>query len=233
MRRFLFSRTHEPIKAYQPFDKKQIERAEARLKTLDDLRDATGMDVLAKAVIMQNKFPKDFAAVVEQYKEIFEQVEEIQVGPLSQFEKNADTPPFLPMEWLTVALRERGVKGWLVHQRVSSGMLRTLFHLLELSLAPSGTVVLIDEFENSLGANCLPNVAEHILSRANDLQFFITSHHPYVINKFPAREWHVVLRNGSAVRVLTAAEIPALQTSSMHDAFTILSNISEFERGIQ
>jgi hypothetical protein len=235
LQRFLFSGTHEPIRGFTPFNRQQIEAAEAKIKTFDDLRDdASGLGVLARAAIMQNKFPQQFAEVVTQYREIFDQVEDVRIGPLSEFDKNSDdTPPFLAMEWMTVALRERQIDGWLVHHRVSSGMLRTLIHLLELALAPSGTVVLIDEFENSLGVNCLPQVAERIMERSRDLQFFLTSHHPYVINNIPWREWRVVVRKGTSVRVLTSADIPALQTASSHDRFTILSNLPEFERGIQ
>ncbi|MDX2054527.1 MAG: AAA family ATPase [Polyangiaceae bacterium] len=235
MQRFLFSGTHQPIAGFVPFDKQRVEKVEARVGTFDDLRDdSSGLTVLAKAVIMQNKFAKEFATVVGQYREIFDQVEEVRVGPLSEFEKTSDDlPPFFPMEWITVALRERQIDGWLVHHRVSSGMLRTLIHLFELALAPTGTVVLIDEFENSLGVNCLPQVADRLVERSKDLQFFVTSHHPYVINNIPWNEWRVVVRKGTSVRVLTSSDIPALHTASSHDRFTILSNLPEFERGIQ
>jgi energy-coupling factor transporter ATP-binding protein EcfA2 len=233
MRRFLFSRAHVPVKAFVPFDKKQLERAGEQVTSIDELRDAPGLSVLTKAALLQNKFPAEFRRVIEQYQEIFEQVEDVRIGALSEFEPNAADSPPLPMEWLTIALRERGVDGWLVQHRVSSGMLRTLFHLLELALAPAGTVVLIDEFENSLGVNCLPQVTEHILHRSGDLQFLLTSHHPYIINNVPPSEWRVVVRSGSVVKVLTDEHIPALRTGSHHDHFTILTNLPEFERGVQ
>ena len=71
-----------------------------------------------------------------------------------------------------------------------------------------------DEFENSLGVNCMGPLTDFILSRANDLQFIITSHHPYIINNIPKSYWKIVRRKGSAVRVTPASEIPALQGPS-------------------
>jgi predicted ATPase len=105
-------------------------------------------------------------------------------------------------------------------------------HLFELALAPAGTVVLIDEFENSLGVNCLSQVTEHLLERAGDLQFLLTSHHPYIINNVPIRDWLVVTRHGGTVKVLDASQLPALNTKSHQDKFTLLMNLREYERGV-
>jgi len=37
---------------------------------------------------------------------------------------------------------------WIPQQRMSAGMFRTLTHLIEISLAASGSVIVIDEFED-------------------------------------------------------------------------------------
>ena len=45
------------------------------------------------------------------------------------------------------------------------------------------SLVLIDEFENGLGVNCIDVLAELLLGERRDLQFVITSHHPKIINQ--------------------------------------------------
>ncbi|MDV2999866.1 MAG: hypothetical protein N5P05_001472 [Chroococcopsis gigantea SAG 12.99] len=50
-------------------------------------------------------------------------------------------------------------------------------YISQLYLAPDNSIILIDEFENSLGVNCLDSVTELVLNN-NKLQFIITSHHP-------------------------------------------------------
>lgn len=232
MHRFLTSDAQALTRGFVVFDKPGIARMESKLNTLDDLRDASSIPFMAKMFIMQNRFPDDFNKVVSQYREIFKQVEEVKVGKLSEFDVTVEGS-VLPAEFITVALRERDVPRWLlVHHHISSGMIRTLMHLFELALAPAGTVVLIDEFENSLGVNCLSEVTEHLIERSGDLQFFITSHHPYIINNVPIRDWLVVTRHGCTVKVLDATQLPALNTKSHQDKFTLLTNLREYERGV-
>ncbi len=64
------------------------------------------------------------------------------------------------------------------------------------------------------------------------LQFILTSHHPYVINKIPIETWKIVQRAGSTVTLRSARDIPALMGRSRHDAFIRLINLPEFEGGI-
>lgn len=207
---------------------------EAKVRSPEELRDLMDLDILTKALVLQSKFPEVFARLTDQFRDIFNQVEEIRVKSYRDtvaHVKNSDA--IVVLDRLIVVMRERGVGSWLVPRQLSSGMFRTFVHLLELMLAPNGTTFLIDEFENSLGVNCLPQVAEHILGRAGELQFIITSHHPYVINNIPASMWRVVTRQGSTVRVLGFEDLPALASASKHERFTILSNLPEFEHGIR
>jgi AAA15 family ATPase/GTPase len=57
-------------------------------------------------------------------------------------------------------------------------MVRTLKHLSEIYLFSEVTVFLIDEFENSLGINCINEIMSDILKSKRQLQFILTSHHP-------------------------------------------------------
>lgn len=233
MRRFLVSRAHDSHRnIFFAFDKKATERIEARLTTLEELRRTDALNILSKALLLERVFPAEFAEIQAQFQAIFPQVEAVRAGTKAEFDPVQSNILNASFDVLGVAIREKGLEGWLFQDRISSGMLRSLFHLLELALAPAGTIVLIDEFENSLGVNCLPQIADHLLQRSGELQFVITSHHPYVINNIPTHTWRVVTRRGSKVRVLTDQELPALRAGSRHDRFTLLLNLKEFEEGI-
>jgi predicted ATPase len=115
---------------------------------------------------------------------------------------------------------------------MSSGMFRTLVHLVDISLAPPGSVILIDEFENSLGINCMPELTDFVMSKAALMQFILISHHPYIISKIPYKTWKLVRRKGGEVSVINATDIPQLQTGSRLNKFIQLANLPEYEEGI-
>jgi len=129
-----------------------------------------------------------------------------------------------------VEIKEKGVAEPVPQKDISSGMLRTLAHLAELYLSPSGTVILIDEFENSLGVNCIDAVTEDLLDASSNIQFVITSHHPYIINNVSSDYWKVVCRSGSRVRAVDAKSL-GIGVSS-HDAFLQLINSEKYIAGI-
>lgn len=196
---------------------------------LESLGSAAGIHPVFKAFVLQEKFPEQFERFKQLFIDIFPTVENLGVD----LEEMTMSSSELLTDRLSFKLKERGVPTWIEAQEISSGMARTLNHLVDLMLAPPGSVVLIDEFENSLGVNCMGPLTDFLLSRANDLQFIITSHHPYIINNIPKAYWKLVRRKGSTVRVTPASEIPALQGSSAQDDFIRLINSPEFEEGLE
>jgi AAA domain, putative AbiEii toxin, Type IV TA system len=181
-----------------------------------------------KAEILQESFPAAFNEVVEFFRDAFPSIETLKV--------NTFRPSAFPSNvyGITISATETGVVGPIDFGQMSLGMQRYLSFLIHLSFAPPGTVVLIDELESSFGVNCLPAVTDFLLRRAPDLQFIITSHHPYIIEKIPPSHWKIVTRHGSRVRVLDAKSIPALVGGRSHlDRFTRLINLPEYEQGIQ
>ncbi len=202
--------------------------------TFKELRDKTFHSFRGRSYILYKYFPDEFDRLVRKpYLDIFPMIADICVAPLSLIDRAlADLSPETYSDLLSFGIMEHGSADWIEREGMSSGMLRTLSVLLDLALAPEGSTFLIDEFENSLGINCLPEVSDLILSRAGDLQFIITSHHPYIINNIPTKYWKLVTRQGSKVTVKDASEIPALQTNSAHDRYTLLCNLTEYEEGV-
>ena len=84
-------------------------------------------------------------------------------------------------------------------------MLRTLIHIAELYLSSNGSVILIDEFENSLGVNCIDILTDDLIHENKSIQFIATSHHPYIINNIPYEYWKIVSRKGGKISVRNAA----------------------------
>ncbi|MDJ0515668.1 MAG: AAA family ATPase [Trichodesmium sp. MO_231.B1] len=116
------------------------------------------------------------------------------------------------------------MSNWILPPHISSGMFKTLMYISELYLSPEGSIILIDEFENILGVNCLNSVTDLILENPR-LQFIITSHHPYIINNIGNKYWKIVTRQGNTVKVKQPEELGISQ--SRHQGFIDLINILE------
>ena len=222
-----------PLDRYsRPFDIRKLTKLIRETKSFDALKMNRSLDLMSKAYILANKnsFSEYFEPVKEQMREIFDSVEEIAIGPTRAF---SDPAPSGPLDLLVPAFRERGVEGWIYGNNISAGMLRTLKHILELHLEPPGSVLLLDEYENGMGANCLSQVTELIVGRASDFQLIFTSHHPFVIETIPKESWMVMQRQGYEVSVLRTHDIARLNTASNQDAFVQLVNVPEYMHGLQ
>jgi ATPase subunit of ABC transporter with duplicated ATPase domains len=150
-----------------------------------------------KLVLSAFLVPKYFREITTKFKEIFSSIEKVEAIYYS-----------IDIDELVLDIRfKEKHSDWLISQaEVSSGMLKTLLHLSELYFSLPGSVILIDEFENSLGVNCLDAVTEDINDSPNQLQFIITSHHPYVINNIRPSHWKIVTRQGGNVTVKSAED---------------------------
>ncbi|MBF0611865.1 MAG: ATP-binding protein, partial [Magnetococcales bacterium] len=158
--------------------------------SLDELQSNHKSSLIEKGFALQNIFHSHFEEIKQSFIEIFPFVNDLRIEEISS--------PHKPEPMLTILIKDKANKNkWIDGFSISSGMLRTLKLLLELALAPKGTIFLIDEFENSLGINCLPQVADMIEDRQGEIQFILTSHHPYVINNIPWSSWKVVTRQGN------------------------------------
>lgn len=189
------------------------------LRAIKDKKFLTPFDKLF--LLKKNKLV-EFEEIAEKFKEIFPLVEEIDFAIGSYFNER----PFPILK-----IKEKNVDSWILQPNISSGMHRTLVQVITLVLADDGDVILIDEFENGLGVNCINQLADLILEPDADIQVVMTSHHPYIINAIPFNKWKVVTREASCVKVHTAAELN-IGLRSKHDAFMQLIQTSAYKTGI-
>lgn len=168
-----------------------------------------------------------FSLIKERFIDIFPQVSDIKVAPLENFEKG-DLPDIL-RDYPYIQIKEKDVEHWISQNRMSSGMYRTLIQLSELYLSAAGTIFLIDEFENSLGINCINEITSDILNSNRNLQFILTSHHPYIIDAIPYENWKLVTRHTGIVEAQDISEYNF--GKSKHSAFMQLLQLDEYQTG--
>lgn len=128
--------------------------------------------------------PETYQAFLEDVQEIFPEIEDISIGQ----------PLFETSRYL-LDIRQDGKD--ILQDSISSGMLRTIFLLGTLRFRAQGSlgnVIFYDELENSLGINCLDEIVDRIRLQAAEAgtQFLLTSHHPYIINNIPVKNWLLV-----------------------------------------
>jgi ABC-type Na+ transport system ATPase subunit NatA len=176
-----------------------------------------GSSILFKLFLSYNYLKEIFEKIVIDFKDIFPQVEDFWFKLLDD------------KDVYELQIKECGT-GWISMSEISSGMFKTLLHLAEIKLMADGYVILIDEFENSLGVNCIDAVAEDLVKPGRNLQYIITSHHPYIINNIDMKYWKVVMRDGTKISTKSADELKL--GKSKHQAFKQLLNLEEFTGGI-
>lgn len=200
---------------------------------VDKLKALLHWSPLMKLYILQKDHRDLFDQIVWDFKEIFPTVQKVKIATFSELGAKPDLGHEYMSNNLAGGFQEEGAEGWILHRDWSTGMRKTLDFLIDTTLAPEGTVFLIDELENGLGVNCLPQVTRRMLEGLDRIQFIATSHHPRVINEIPVRRWKVVVRRGSRVRVIPAEEIEGLQRASALEKFTALINSPEYGEGIR
>lgn len=188
--------------------------------TLDEIKKVNHPDPLIKIILLKKNGFEEFEKIKNNFIEIFPLVQDISYK-LHSFYKRT-----IPM----LCIKEKGVRKLITQENISSGMLRTLSQLMEMILAGDGDVLMIDEFENGLGINCIDSLAELISEPDADVQVIMTSHHPYIINTIPFENWKIVTRCASEVVVKTPEQL-RIGRHSRHDAFMQLIQTDEYKSG--
>jgi predicted ATPase len=185
------------------------------IKAMDNL------SPLERLFLLRESKLKEFDLICQKFQEIFPTVEKVDFTLAKTF--NDTLVPIL-------VIKEKNVPTWIRQDGISSGMMRTLLQIITLVLANDGDVIMIDEFENGLGVNCINELADLIMEPEADIQVVMTSHHPYIINAIPVKDWKILTRNGSDVHVHTAEELH-IGEHSKHEAFMQLLQTPEYRTG--
>lgn len=203
---------------------KRLGKSTANLfvRLLDDITKIrnSAFDVVLKLLIAEILKNPICQTIKDRYISIFPQVEDVRIGYFNQDDD----------ELVSIQIKERGVDEWIKQDDISSGMYRSLLQIAELYLCASGSVILMDEFENSLGVNCIDELTNDILDNERDIQFILTSHHPYIINNIPLANWKIVTRKGGEVTVKEASDYRIGRSN--HDAFIQLIQLDEYTNGV-
>jgi AAA15 family ATPase/GTPase len=224
-KRFIFNESPQQLNFRLPVNPEHIALPEDSLEIgFQRLLQLSGnLPTVVKAFLLQKYFLEDFEQIKQAYINIFQTVQDIGVGVTK--ESGSDYR-------LLFQIKEFGLDDWIPQQNISFGMYRTLACLVEVIAAQEESVIVIDEFENSLGINCISELTDFILDNSPSVQFILTSHHPYIINNIPWKDWQIVSRLGKSIKVTKAIDIPELDTASSLDKFTQLLDYLEQEDAI-
>ncbi|MEG3956370.1 AAA family ATPase [Microcoleus sp. herbarium2] len=192
-----------------------------KYKTLDSIVNIDE-DIRTKLYLtLENKLDI-YEKIKSRFIDIFPQIEDLKFEPFkTDIFPKALADKILPL----IYIKEKSVQKWIREDRISSGMLRTIIHIAEMFLANEGSVILIDEFENSLGINCIDILTDDLIHENKTLQFIATSHHPYIINNIPYEYWKIVTRKGGHIRICNASDYHL--GKSKQDAFIQLTKLLE------
>jgi predicted ATPase len=189
------------------------------IKSIGDLA-VEPMDFHNKMYYLNVLSPSDYSKVVSLIKMAFPIIVDagIQnlINVLPNFQGALNTHVF--------CIKERGINNWIPTHDISSGMQKLFLLILDTVLLQEGGILLIDEYENSLGVsaiNFLPDLIDNINEKC---QFIITSHHPYIINNIPIESWKVFHREGMHVHITDGKDLKEKYSRSRQDHFVQLIN---------
>jgi hypothetical protein len=174
----------------------------------------------AKMYLLERHFPDLYDCAVRSFRSVFPTVTDAQVQEAERGPMFRGSGGSLPM----FSVREKGVTKWIGLPELSSGMQKVLLIITDILTLPVGSVYIIDEYENSLGVNAIDFLPGFLLDHGGDSQYFITTHHPYLINSMPVRNWRIFSRQGSAVRIKSGSDLEERFGKSKQKAFIQLIN---------
>ncbi len=206
-------------------DTQKLLKINTSLKSIQESKE----DIRIKLFLAYKNVPEIFKIIVDRYKDIFPQIEDVKVAPI-EYEDGNDLPFFFK-EYPFIQIKELGIDSWIKQENISSGMFRSLIHISEIYLCNEGSLFLIDEFENSLRINCINELTNDILSSKRQIQFILTSHHPYIINNIGYSHWKLVTRTKGVVKAHDAEEFHL--GKSKHDAFMQLIQLEQYQTGVE
>lgn len=176
----------------------------------------TNLNIILYA--MKEKESSKYKLFKEFFMNLFNEVEDIDIKDIQHFfPKNKFKAPIF-------CIKEKGVEEWIEFSRLSSGMQKVIIMMSDTLIINNNWIYLIDEYENSLGPKIIDFFYNWIQYAELSNQFFITSHHPFVINNIPIKNWYLCSRGGDNVEFIYGDELEKIIGKSNQSAFTKLMN---------
>ena len=213
---------HDITKTYGILEFGSVDTNALKCKTLEQIQKSDA-GIKTKLYLTSLVAPDTFDQIKSRFIDVFPFVEDLKIESPAE----APTRSSLPL----IQIKETGIDDWIDERQISSGMTRTLLHIAQLYLCANGTVILVDEFENSLGINCIDALTGDLIGSGRDLQFIITSHHPYIINKISYEHWKLLTRKAGVVTAHDATDFNL--GKSKHEAFIQLINLDQYADGVK
>jgi len=185
---------------------------------------------LSGTLYFLSEYHKDiFNKICTLYKGIFPFIIETTLIDIRDLNKNISVIGPMPI----FCIKEKGIDKWIPILDISSGMQKVLLMLTDIFVFPEEGIYLIDEYENSLGINAIDFFPSFILEVEKDIQFIVTSHHPYIINEIPVKNWYVFHRKGTEVTIKRGSELAERFGKSKQKAFIQLINDPFYTDGVE
>ena len=166
----------------------------------------------AKMFLLREMFPEQYSLAVETFQQVF--------FSIKKCDMSIQSPGQVPIFFI----KEDKINRNIPVLELSSGMQKVLLIIADIITLPKGSIYIIDEYENSLGINAIDFLPEFLDDYGTDIQFLITTHHPYLINNMPMKTWRVFHRNGSSVSIKDGKEFEERYGKSKQKAFVQLIN---------
>jgi len=173
-----------------------------------------------KLALLHRYFPIVYKQICDNFSSIFTFVSSIGIKDIQEIRKGFNPPGPTPV----LCIKERNVRQWLSIDQLSTGMQKVMLILTDVYTMPDGSIYLIDEYENSLGVSAIDFFPPFLIELERDIQFIITSHHPYLINNIPVQNWLVFHRDGSQVQIRYGTENVEAYGESKQTRFLKLIN---------
>jgi len=205
------------MNSFRPMPKKQLDTIRdiytkqiQNEKKLDSFDFSTNMP-LAIIDFNINKKKDMYSLFITQLQEIFPSIEDLKIDCLEE-------------ELYRLYIKQQN--KWIPDYDISSGMMKTMYIISMVEYCKDAAVILLDELENALGINCLNEVTDYICDHAaeNEIQFILTSHHPYIINNIPQNNWHIISQDNGIISSKRAVDIGIDNSFTKNEKFIKLIN---------
>ena len=169
---------------------------------------------------LSKSHPNLFDTIRDYFTSVFPFIKKLDIKDYTTINPGVRTNGKMPL----LCIKEKGIQSWLPIDSLSSGMQKVLLIITDIITLPKNSIYIIDEYENSLGVNAINFFYDFISENQKNIQFLVSSHHPYIINSIPPENWFIFSRQGSEVSIRYGEENKAYFSRSKQQRFIQLIN---------